>query len=98
MEKTSDEIEEAYELEFDRIARIVKEKRAKRILIQLPDGLKPYATRIAEKIENLTKANVIIWGGSCYGPCDIPDANELKFDIIFHFGHAEVKFNELKEE
>lgn len=70
-----------YDLEIERIKKIIKEKKPKEILIQLPDGLKPFATDIADKIGG----NVYIWAGSCFGACDLPNAN---VDMIIQFGHA----------
>ncbi len=77
-----------YDLEIGRIKKIVEEKNPKSILIQLPDGLKPHATRIADEIQSITSADVYLWAGSCFGACDIPNA---KVDLLIQFGHVAFK-------
>ncbi len=89
------EIEREYELEIDKIVKTIKKNKAKLVLLQFPDGLKPYATIIAEEIENRMKkqgrkVEVLIWFGSCYGACDVPSVEKLKpkIDLIVQFGHS----------
>jgi 2-(3-amino-3-carboxypropyl)histidine synthase len=67
----------------------VKKEKAKRILLQLPDGLKPRAQEFATKIEEETGATVLLWAGSSFGACDLPQGVEkLNIDLLFHFGHS----------
>ena len=77
-----------YDLELDRVVDEIKNNDASTVCIQLPDGLKPKAKEIQEKIEKETDASVLIWAGSCYGACDIPD---LDVDLLIQFGHSEFK-------
>ena len=83
------QLNEKYNLELDKIIKTIKQKKAKNILIQLPDGLKPYATPIVDHIEQKTSANISIWLGTCFGACDIPETNS---DLIIQFGHAPWKY------
>jgi len=69
----------------------IKRKKAKKVLIQLPDGLKPQATEITRELEEKTNASISIWAGSCYGACDIPQAKG--FDLIIQFGHNKWPFH-----
>ena len=89
-----EELMQKYDLEIDRIVKTIKNKHAKLVLLQFPDGLKPVATRIAEILESKTKAKILIWMGSCFGACDIPriDGLKPKIDMIVQFGHSEWKF------
>lgn len=91
-EKSILEIEEKYELELDRVTSEIKKNKAKRVLIQFPDGMKPYATAVVSELEKRTK-NVIftIWLGTCYGACDIPRVDDKDFDLIVQFGHSKWK-------
>ncbi|MBI5149065.1 diphthamide synthesis protein [Candidatus Pacearchaeota archaeon] len=83
-------MESDYDLEIDKIVKIIKKEKAKLVLLQFPDGLKPKATQVAEEIEKQTKATCIIWFGSCFGACDIPQVQHLKeIDLIIQFGHTE---------
>jgi len=59
-----------YDFEFDRVIAEINERRAKKVLIQLPDGLRPYAFQLAEKIQKINQVNIIFSGDSCYGACD----------------------------
>jgi 2-(3-amino-3-carboxypropyl)histidine synthase len=80
-------------LEFDfeeqRIKQEIVRLDAKRVLLQMPQGLKPQATRIAKLVEDYG-ALPIISSDPCYGACDIAEneAANLGVDLIVHFGHA----------
>ena len=92
------DIESDYDLELERAVSEIKKlacKRfaqspAKRVCIQLPDGLKQKATEIAEVLENETGAEIFIWLGTCFGACDIPNLSE-DFDLLIQWGHSEWK-------
>lgn len=87
-EKTLAELERDYDLEFPRIFKEIKKQKARRVLIQLPDGLKPLATEISDELEKETEAKIFIWLGSCFGACDVPNAERNDFDLIVQFGHS----------
>jgi len=78
-----------FKLEEKRLEREIKKRGVKRVLLQLPDGLKPNGPRLAAAIES-AGATAIISGDPCYGACDIAiaEAQELKADLIVHYGHA----------
>ena len=78
-----------YNLELEKVIKEIKKQRAKRVLIQLPEGLKPRAPEITDEIEAKTSAKVLIWIGSCYGACDLPQGFEkLGIDLVIQFGHS----------
>ena len=86
-------ISEIYNLELEKVISEVKKKKAKLVLLQLPDGLKPYANSITDYLREKTKAEFIIWLGSCYGACDSPVLGkkaEKEIDLIVQFGHNEM--------
>lgn len=95
IKKLSD-LEENYNLELEKAVSEIKKKKAKRVLLQVPDFFKPYATQIAEKLEKATKAQVFIYFGSCFGACDIPteEAKSVKADLIIQLGHSPWNFKE----
>jgi len=79
----------SYDLELDKAAEAIMREKAKRVCVQLPDGLKPEAKLIADELEARTGAEVIIWAGSCYGACDLPlEVERLGVDMLIAFGHA----------
>ena len=81
----------SYNLELERIVNEIKKQKARLVCIQLPDGLKPKANEIQDAIEKMTKAKVLIWAGSCYGACDIPDLKGLNIDLLIQWGHSKWK-------
>lgn len=79
-----------YDLELDHIIGEIKKKKAKRVCLQLPDGLKPQAKELADTIQEKTNAEVIIWAGSNFGACDLAiDVQRLGVDLLIAFGHSE---------
>ena len=77
-----------YDFELEKIKKLIKERGAKRVGLQLPEGLKTVVTDIAAEISKDTGAEVIISGNSCYGACDIDEKLERIVDVLFHFGHS----------
>jgi len=89
-EKTIEELNEMYTLEFERIISEIKKSKAKLVLLQFPDGLKSYATSVVDYLRKKTNAEFLIWLESCYGACDTPTGIEKlkpKIDLIVQFGH-----------
>lgn len=79
-----------YDYEEDRIIEGVKKIKAKKVLLQLPEGLKKAAFRITDLIRKNTNAEAVVSGSSCWGGCDlaIDEAKKIKADLLIHFGHA----------
>ena len=72
------------DLEIEKAVEKVNKMKPKKVLLQLPDGLKSKADKIIEKLP--TGINYTIWAGSCYGACDTP---EIKgYDLLLQFGHS----------
>lgn len=83
-----------YKLAVDQIIQKINTLDAKITLLQFPEGLKTYATRIAEEIEQSTKTHVIISADPCYGACDIlPDRILEIADLVVHYGHTPLPLN-----
>lgn len=75
-------------LELEKLFSVLEQNKAQKVLIQLPDGLKPKAKEIQEKIkEKYPKIKLTFWAGSCYGACDLP--NVSGYDLLVQFGHSE---------
>jgi len=92
-EKTIGEVQEKYNLELEKVISEIKKTKAKLVLLQFPDGLKVYATAIVDYLRDKTKAEFLIWLGSCYGACDTPVGLEKlnpKIDLTIQFGHNEL--------
>lgn len=80
-----------FDLEFDRVREEIRRRGARRVLVQLPEGLKPEAPKIASIIEE-AGATAVISADPCYGACDlaIQEAEVLSADLIIHYGHSEL--------
>jgi len=84
-----------YDLELERVVKEIKKQKAKKVLIQLPDGLKPFATSIVEELNQRINCKIFIWLGSCYGGCDVPlETEKLGIDLIVQFGHSPWDFKD----
>jgi 2-(3-amino-3-carboxypropyl)histidine synthase len=81
-----------YEFELERIKGLIKERGARRVGLQLPEGLRTVAIEIAAEISKETGVDVILSGNSCYGACDVDEKLARIVDILFHFGHSENPF------
>lgn len=82
-----------YDLEIDRIVKEIKAARAKKVCLQLPDGLEPKATEIVDELKAKCKGvEFYIWAGSNFGACDVPiHLEKFGFDLLINFGHAVFK-------
>lgn len=78
-----------FDFEEERIKLEIGKLGAKRVLLQLPEGLKPEGPRLAKIVEK-TGAIPIISADPCYGACDLAtsEAQSIGVDLIVHFGHA----------
>lgn len=82
---------ENYSLDFEKIEKEIKSSKAKSVLLQFPDGLKPYATAVTDFLQSkFPKLQFMIWLGSCFGACDVPQVSHLKpkIGLIIQFGHS----------
>jgi len=75
----------SFKFEIDRAKSELDKIGAEKILIQLPDGLRPKIDRFLEVFDQDT----VVWGGSCYGACDLPE-DIGDNDALVHVGHAEI--------
>ena len=80
-----------FDFEEERIKQEIAKLGAKRVLLQLPEGLKPEGPRLAKIVER-TGVVPIISADPCYGACDLvtAEAERLGIDMIIHFGHAKL--------
>ena len=79
-----------YNLEIERVSEEIRRRSAKRVLLQLPDGLRPQAFTLIGALREQTGVEVLLTGDSCYGACDVAfrQAEALEADLIVHYGHS----------
>jgi len=99
--KNLQDLENEYELELPKIAKAIEKQKAKKVLLQFPDGFKIYATEIQKKLENLlgkNPAKFFLWFDSCFGACDLPlETSKLGIDMIIQFGHSNWDYSSKKD-
>lgn len=77
------------DLEEETVRAEIGRRNAKRVLVQLPEGLRGIACRVKNLIEGIG-AEAFISANPCYGPCDPypPEADNLRVDLVIHYGHS----------
>jgi len=77
-----------YNLELKKVVDKINSGNSKLVCIQLPDGLKPKAEEIVDKVSSETGARILIWLGSNFGACDMPlGLEKLGVDLLVSWGH-----------
>ena len=81
-----------FNIDLEELTKMINDKDYKKILLQVPEGLKTNYYKLIDFIEERTKANFIISADPCFGACDIPNYNlkKLDIDLIVHIGHTEI--------
>src|SRR5437016_13718469 len=79
-----------YDLEEDRLVAEITGRGARRVLIQLPDGLKSEGPRLASLVREKTGAEVFVSASSAWGACalSLDAAARLQADLLLHYGHS----------
>ena len=87
--RTIKDLNENYDLELEKVIENINSNKSRLVLLQFPDGLKPYATAVVDHLEENTDAEFLIWMESCYGACDTP-VGLKEVDLIVQFGHSDL--------
>ncbi|KAG7891560.1 hypothetical protein KL936_001503 [Ogataea polymorpha] len=79
-----------YNFEIHKTVWNVRKNNAKRVCLQMPEGLLIYSMVIADIIEQFCNAEVLVMGDVSYGACCIDDytARALDCDMIVHYAHS----------
>lgn len=79
-----------YNFEIHKTIWRIRQTGAKRVALQLPEGLLMFACTIADIIEQFTEAETVIMGDVTYGACCVDDftARALEADFMVHYGHS----------
>jgi 2-(3-amino-3-carboxypropyl)histidine synthase len=98
-QKTLKDLEQFYEIDLDKILKEIKKQKSKRVLLQFPDGLKPYAIKIENELKTKAKnIEFFLWMDTCFGACDLPiETEKLGIDLIVQFGHSPWDYSSKKE-
>lgn len=81
-----------YFIDLEKAVKKINKNRYKRVLIQVPEGLKTHFLKFVEFLEEKTNASVIISADPCFGACDIPnyELKDLGVDFIIQIGHTPI--------
>lgn len=79
-----------YNFEIPKTIWRARSLQAKRVALQLPEGLTMFATALADIIEKYTGAEMVIMADVTYGACCVDDfsARALGCDLMVHYGHS----------
>ncbi|XP_028662482.1 2-(3-amino-3-carboxypropyl)histidine synthase subunit 1 [Erpetoichthys calabaricus] len=79
-----------YNFEIPKTIWRVRQAQAKKVALQMPEGLQMFACTLADIIERFTGAEAIVMGDVTYGACCVDDftAHALGADFLVHYGHS----------
>ncbi|KAH8309737.1 hypothetical protein KR067_002147 [Drosophila pandora] len=90
LQQAIDRLPSNYNFELHKTIWRIREMKAKRVALQLPEGLLMYAMVISDIVERFTSADTVIMGDVTYGACCVDDytAQALGADLLVHYGHS----------
>jgi len=79
-----------YSFEIPKTIWRIQQAEAKKVALQMPEGLLMFALTISDIIEKFCHAETIIMGDVTYGACCVDDftARALGADFMVHYGHS----------
>ncbi|CCE79766.1 Piso0_001854 [Millerozyma farinosa CBS 7064] len=79
-----------YNFEIHKTVWNIKKHNAKRVALQMPEGLLIYSLIISDILENFCGVETVVMGDVSYGACCIDDytARALDCDLIVHYAHS----------
>ena len=81
-----------YDIDLEEAVKKINKNSYKRVLIQIPEGLKTHFKKFVDFIEEKTHTKIIISADPCFGACDIPNfkLGNLSVDFIIQIGHTSI--------
>jgi len=76
-------------IQLSEIITELKSRNAKRVAVQLPEGLKRKAAKISATLKN-EGFEVLVSGDACWGACDLSLDALAWADVLVHIGHTPV--------
>lgn len=79
-----------YNFEIHKCVWNVRKNSAKRVALQMPEGLLIYSLIVADILEQFCNVETVVMGDVLYGACCIDDysARALDCDFIIHYAHS----------
>ncbi|CAB3220603.1 unnamed protein product [Arctia plantaginis] len=90
LNRACESLPQNYNFEIHKTIWRIRSLDAKRVALQMPEGLTMFATTLCDIIETFTDADTVIMGDVTYGACCIDDftAIALGVDLLVHYGHS----------
>lgn len=81
-----------YNVELEKAVTEIKNKDYKRIILQVPEGLKIHVSKFIDFLEKNISADIIVSGDPCFGACDVGyyEYKDLGADLIVQIGHTPI--------
>lgn len=79
-----------YNFEIHKTLHKIKEHQAKRVALQMPEGLLRFGAAICDLLERFGGVETVLMGDVTYGACCVDDftARALGCDFLVHYGHS----------
>lgn len=79
-----------YNFEIHKTLHKIEERGAKRVALQMPEGLLIFGCAIADILERFAGVETLLMGDVTYGACCVDDftARALGCDFLVHYGHS----------
>jgi len=74
-----------FKIDGESLFREIKKRRIRKVVLQIPEGLKSHAVDLALFLE-ARGVNVTIYAEPCFGACDLYEGEGL----LIHFGHSPI--------
>ncbi len=75
-----------YDLELDKLKKIIKERKARKVLLQFPEGMKAEALKVMRVLSS--ECEPVLSIDPCFGACDLRKLPET--DLTIHFCHTKL--------
>ncbi|MGD1059988.1 MAG: diphthamide biosynthesis enzyme Dph2 [Methanomassiliicoccales archaeon] len=79
-----------YDFGLSDVTAFIKQRKAKLVALQFPEGLLTHAKEVIEELERLTGSKFLVLADPCYGACDVNLDYRIYADALVHFGHTEM--------
>ena len=81
-----------YNIDLENAVKTITKNSYKRIVLQIPEGLKNYAFTFVKYLEKETRATIIISADPCFGACDLVnyEFKDLDVDFVIQIGHTPI--------
>jgi len=81
-----------YNIDLENAAKTIKKNNYKRVVLQIPEGLKNHVSEFINYLETETNAQIIVSVDPCFGACDIVNHEFQHMDVDFaiQLGHTPI--------